>query len=96
MCDVCCALCAGHFTLTSMTESSEVQGPDPCAAACISAQEHFVTSTHPVRDRCRTVDISLTLHGYHDTCTMTQRGQCYAHRDVKEKEQGCDRNVTEK
>jgi hypothetical protein len=79
---VSCVLCAGHFTLTSMTESTEVQGPDPSAAAGISAQEHFVTSTHPVRDRYRTVDISLTLHGYQHTCTMTQRGQCYAHRKV--------------
>jgi hypothetical protein len=47
-----------------MTESTEVQGPDPCAAACMSAQEHFVTSTHPVRDRYRTVNMSLTYNGY--------------------------------
>jgi hypothetical protein len=58
-----------------MTESTEVQGPDPCAAACMSAQEHFETSTHPVRDGYRTVDMSLTLQGYYyephvynDTC----------------------------
>ena len=53
---MCCS------TFTSMTESTEVHGPEFVAAVCMSTHEHLERSVQPVRDRIITyIELSSAM-----------------------------------